>query len=98
MVIRSYFNSNSAGLAIVPANPADFAIISVSELVPDLVNDLPSLTLLIGTVLYSLNLGSSTCLLLVCLSYFLVSFFFNKTVLAFLMSCLFLYLACLAVL
>ena len=89
-VIRS--DSNSAGLAVNPVNPADPAnsadsaavAVSVSELVPDLVNNLLSLALLTGTVLYSLNLGSSAHLLLVCLSYFSDLLFLAETVLAFL--------------
>ena len=97
-VIRSYFNF--AGLTVDPTNFADFAAVavSVSELVLDLVDDLPSLALLIGVVLYFFNLGSFVCLLLAYFFYFLISFFFNKTVLAFLTSCSFLYLACLAIL
>ena len=96
-VIRSH--RDSAGLAVDPADFADSAAVavSVSELVSDLVDDLPSLALLAGAVLYSLDLGSSACLLLACLSCFLVSFFLDETVLAFLTSCSFLYLACPAV-
>ena len=109
------FYSDSAGLAVDPADPADLAnpadpadsaavavAVSVSELVPDSVDDLLSLALLAGTVLYSFDLGSFACLLLVCLFYFLVffflvSFFFDETVLAFLTFYFFLYLACPAV-
>ena len=91
MVIRS--NSDSAGLTINPAdpaNPADSAdsaavTVSVSDLVPNLVDNLPSLALLTGAVLYSLNLRSSVHLLLVYLSYFSDLLFFTETVLAFLM-------------
>ena len=67
--------------------------VSVSELVPDSVDNLLSLTLLTGAVLYSVNSGSFTCLLLAYLSYFL-----DETVLAFLTSYSFPYLACPAVL
>ena len=91
-------------MAIVPADPTDLAdpaavavAGSVSKLVPDLVDDLPSLALLTSAVLYSLDLGSSACLLLAYLFCFLVSFFFNETVLAFLTSCSFLYLAYLVI-
>ena len=78
-----------------PANPADSAnsadfaavAVSISKLVPDLVDDLPSLALLTGAVLYSLDLRSSAHLLLAYLFYFPVSLFPNKTVLAFL-TCL----------
>ena len=88
-------NSNSAGLTINPVDPADFTdfadftaiAVSVSELVPDLVDDLPSLALLTGTVLYSFDLGSSAHLLLIYLSYFSDLLFLTKTVLAFL-TCL----------
>ena len=96
-VIHSYSNSNSAGLAVIPADFTNSATISVSELVSNLVDDLPSLALLTGAVLYSFNSGSFACLLLVYFSCFFISFFFNETVLAFLTSCLFLYLACPAV-
>ena len=110
-VIRSNSNSDSTGLTINPADPTDPAdpanptdstdsaavAVSISKLIPDLVDDLPSLALLTGAVLYSLDLGSSAHLLLVYLSCFLVSFFLDETVLAFLTSCSFLYLACLAV-
>ena len=90
-VIRS--NSESAGLAIDPtnlANPADSAVTTIAItitaflLVPDLVDVLLSLALLTSVVLYSLNLGSSTHLLLVYISYFPILLFLNKTVLAFL--------------
>ena len=76
-------------MAVDPADPADPAAVavSVSELVPDLVDDLPSLALLTGAALYSLDLGSSAHLLLVYLSYFPDLFFPNETVLAFL-TCL----------
>ena len=97
-------------MAIVPADPADFTdptdpadsaavavAVSVSKLVPNLVDNLLSLALLASAVLYSFNLGSFACLLLIYLFYFLISFFFNETVLAFLTSCSFLYLAYLAV-
>ena len=97
-------------MAVVPADPADLAdpadpadsaavavAVSVSELVPDSVDDLLSLALLAGAVLYSFDSGSFACLLLACLSYFLVFFFLDETVLAFLTSCSFLYLACPAV-
>ena len=83
VVIRSDFNSTS--LATGFTNFAAIAVaISVSKLVPNLVNNLPSLTLLTGAVLYSLDLGSSTHLLLVYLSYFSDLLFLAKTVLAFL--------------
>ena len=70
-----------------PANFTSAAAVAVSvtafRLVPNLVDVLPSLTLLTGAVLRSLNLGCSACLLLVRLFYFSVSFFLNKTLLAF---------------
>ena len=98
MLIRSHFDF--ASLTINFTNFADLTnsaavavAISISELVPNLVNNLLSLTLLIGAVLYFFDLGSFAYLLLIYLFYF-----FNKTVLAFLMSYSFLYLACLAVL
>ena len=78
--------TNSANLA---DSAAVAVAVSVSELVPDSVDDLLSLALLTGAVLYSFNSGSSACLLLACLSYFL-----DKTVLAFLTSYSFPYLAC----
>ena len=79
-------------MAINPINPADPAnsaaiTVSVSELVPDSVDDLPSLALLTGAVLYSLDLGSSAHLLLVYLSYFSDLFFLDETALVFL-TCL----------
>ena len=75
-----------------PANSADSAdfaaaAATVFKLVPDSVDDLLSLALLTALVLHSLDLGSSTYLLLVYLSYFSDLFFLNKTVLAFL-TCL----------
>ena len=85
-VIRS--DSDSADSAD-PADSADSAAVavSVSELVPDLVDDLPSLALLTGAVLYSLDLGSSAHLLLAYISYFSGLLFLAETVLAFL-TCL----------
>ena len=79
-------DSDSAGLAIDPVDPANSATItiSVSKLVPDSVDDLPSLALLTSVVLYSLDLGSSMYLLLVYLSYFSDLFFLNETALVFL--------------
>ena len=74
-----------------PANPTDLAVAAVAVtitaflLIPDLVDVLLSLALLTSTVLYSLNLGSSTHLLLAYISYFPSSS--NKTVLVFL-TCL----------
>ena len=89
MIIRS--DSDSAGLAVDPADFADPAAVavavSVSGLVPDLVDVLLSLVLLTGAVLHSLDLGSSAHLLLVYLFYFPVSLFLDETVLAFL-TCL----------
>ena len=72
-----------------PANPADSATsaVTVFELVPDSVDDLLSLALLTGAVLYSLDLRSSAHLLLVYLSYFFDLLFLAETVLAFL-TCL----------
>ena len=72
-----------------PTNSTDSATIaiSISKLVPDLVDDLPSLALLTSAVLYSLDLGSSAHLLLVYLSYFSNLLFLAETVLAFL-TCL----------
>ena len=90
-VIRS--DSKSACLAVNPANPtdpADLAIAAVTVtitaflLVPDLVDVLPSLALLTGAALHSLNLRSSAYLLLVYLFYLSISLFLNKTILAFL--------------
>ena len=89
----SDFDSDSAGLTINPADPADSAdsadfaaaAVFVVEPVPDLVDDLPSLALLTGVVLYSLDLGSFAHLLLVYLSYFFDLLFLAETVLAFLM-------------
>ena len=80
-VIHSDFNS--AGLA---ASFTDFTIVavSVSRLVPNLVNVLLSLTLLTGTVLYSLDLGSSARLLLIYMPYFSDMLFLAKTILVFL--------------
>ena len=81
----SDLNSESAGLAINPTNPtnptnsADSAAAAAATtavtvtaflLVPDLVDVLPSLTLLTGVALHSLNLGSSVYLLLAYISYF----------------------------
>ena len=76
-------------MAVDLANSADStaATISVSKLVPDLVDDLLSLALLTNMALHSLDLGSSAHLLLVYLSYFPNLFFLAKTVLAFL-TCL----------
>ena len=92
MLIHSYFDS--ASLTIDFTNFAAIAVtVSVFELVPNLVNNLLSLALLTGVVLYSFDLGSFVCLLLTCLFYF-----FNETVLAFLTSYSFPYLACPAVL
>ena len=86
-VIRS--DSKSAGLAINPAdfaNPTAIAVaISISGLVPNLVDILLSLVLLTSAVLHSLNLGSSAYLLLTYISYF--PSLFNKTILVFL-TCL----------
>ena len=85
-VIRS--DSESAGLA---ADPADSAVAAVAVtvaaflLVPDLVGILPSLVLLTGAVLHSLDLGSSAYLLLTYISYF--PGLSDKTVLVFL-TCL----------
>ena len=83
-----YSDSNSASLAINPAdfaNPAAVAVaISISRLVPDLVDVLLSLTLLTGVALHPLDLGSFAYLLYVYLFYFPISLFLNKTVLAFL--------------
>ena len=71
-----------------PADPADSAAAtSVAELVPDLVDNLPSLALLTALVLHSLDLGSAAHLLLVYLSYFSDLLFLAETVLAFL-TCL----------
>ena len=89
-VIRS--DSKSAGLAVNPADPANpttaaSAAVTAFGLVPDLVDDLPSLALLTSVVLHSLNLRSSAYLLLVYLFYFFISLFLDKTVLAFL-TCL----------
>ena len=83
-VIRS--NSDSAGLAVDPADSTNSTAvaISVSDLVPDLVDNLPSLALLTGAVLYSFNRGSSAHLLLIYLFYFSNLLFLAKTVLAFL--------------
>ena len=88
-VIRS--DSDSAVLAVDPTDPADPADSAVASaavtafgLVPDLVDDLPSLTLLTGAVLHSLDLRSSAHLLLVYLFYFPISLFLDETVLAFL--------------
>ena len=83
-VIRSDFDSAD------PADLADSAVavavaVSVFELVPDLVDDLLSLALLTGMVLYSLDLGNSVYLLLIYLSYFSDLLFLAETVLAFLM-------------
>ena len=73
-------------MAVDPADPADPAAVavavSVSGLVPDLVDVLLSLVLLTGAVLHSLDLGSSTYLLLAYISYFPGSS--DKTVLVFL--------------
>ena len=93
-----YPNSTSAGSAAGSADSADFVnsaiaaavLVTAFELVPDLVDVLPSLALLTGTVLYSLNLGSSAHLLLVYLFYFFNLLFLTETVLVF--------LACLAIL
>ena len=85
-----------------PTNPTDSAAIavaiSISRLVPNLVDVLLSLVLLTSAVLYSLNLGSSIYLLLVYLFYFPISPSLNKTILAFLTFCSFLYLAILRIL
>ena len=99
-VIRSDSDFDSAGLTAGSADfadPADSvaaaAAVTVFELVPDLVDVLLSLALLTALVLHSLDLGSSAYLLLVYLFYFPVSLFLDETVLAFLTSCSFLYLA-----
>ena len=84
MVICS--DSNSVGSADL-ADPTDSVAVavSVSKLVPGLVDNLPSLALLTGIVLYSLDLGSSARLLLIYMPYFSNMLFLAKTVLAFLM-------------
>jgi len=95
------------------ADPADFTnsaatiaavtvaaiAVTISRLVPDSVDVLPSLALLTGVVLYSFNL-SSAHLLLIYIFYSPNLFFLNKTILAFLtflmtflISCSFLHLA-----
>ena len=89
-VIRSDSDSDSASAGSTAgfadlADPAASAAVTAFGLVPDLVDDLPSLALLTSTALYSLNLRSSTHLLLVYISYFPGSF--NKTILVFL-TCL----------
>ena len=89
-------------MAVDPADPADpaaaAASVAVFELVPDLVDVLPSLALLTALVLHSLDLGSAVHLLLVYLFYSPVSPFLNETVLVFLMFCPFLCLAVLRIL
>ena len=86
-----YSDSDSADLAVDPADPADSAAdpaaVTIFKLVPGSVDDLPSLALLTSAALYSLDLGSSAHLLLVYLSYFPDLFFLAETVLAFL-TCL----------
>ena len=88
-------------------NPTDFAdpiaaaaaiTISISRLVPDSIDVLPSLALLTNAALYSLDLGSSAYLLLVYPSYFFGPFFLDKTISVFLASCSFLYPAVLRIL
>ena len=93
-VIRSDSDSDSAsaGLTADPADLADpaaaaSAAVTAFGLVPDLVDDLPSLALLTSAALHSLDLRSSAYLLLVYLFYLPVSLFLNKTVLVFL-TCL----------
>ena len=92
-VIRpnSNSNSNSASASLTTSftnltNPTAIASAAITafRLVPDLVDDLLSLALLTSVVLYSLNLRSSTHLLLIYLFYFPILLFLNKTVLAFL--------------
>ena len=88
-VIRSDSNSASASLTTSFAsftNPANSTAAAVTAflLIPDLVDVLPSLALLTGVVLHSLNLRSSAHLLLIYLFHFPISLFLNKTVLAFL--------------
>ena len=79
-------NTNSASLAINPtdfADPTTIAVtISISALVPNLVDVFLPFTLLTSAVLYSLNLRYSTHLLLIYISYF--PSLSNKTVLVFL--------------
>ena len=89
-VIRSNSNSNSASTGLTTSfanltNPAaTSATISVSRLVPNLVDILLSLALLTSMVLYSLNLGSSAYLLLIYISYFPSLFFYGEITLLFL--------------
>ena len=95
---RAVIRSDSADSANF-ADPAAVAVaVSVSGLVPDLVDVLLSLVLLTGAVLHSLDLGSSAHLLLVYLFYFPVLLFLNETVLALLTFCPFLYPAVLRIL